>query len=525
MKKSSKKMSAASLHTPPESIYAYNTIITVMGAGGGGNNTINRLIRSGLKGIYTIAVNTDAQDLLASHADRKILIGKNITGGLGAGGDPEIGERSAEECKDILMTALEGTDMLFITCGLGGGTGTGSLPVIADIARNQGILTIAIVTMPFSDEGIIRWENAQVGLEKLKKVTDTVIVMRNDRLLELVSDLPLDQAFEKGDEILVEALSGLSNLVLKKGLINLDFADVSVILRDGPDAVIGMGASDSENRVEESVNRAITHPMLEIGNYRANSVLIYIAGGPDMTLKEARQAIQFLSQKLDPSARIIWGLHVEKNLKRAMKVLIILTGLQKLEEEINEAETYQIEELDLSSANLDKGKNFKIDEPIYEDGKSIFDIKESIFQQGESIESKPRPTKAVTKTTKLFYKILEEEAMNDLKRFERSIHFLRENLENRKALMDAKQSCKLLQASAQMFGFDEISQLLSSIGNILGNVQSRDLKLTPKVLDSLSLAMEMVVDLIENQSDGYGETGYIVDRLRELKEERFESTK
>ena len=349
--------------------------------------------------------------------------------------------------------------------------------------------------------------------------------MRNDRLLELVSDLPLNQAFEKGDEILVEALTGLSNLVLKKGLINLDFADISVVLRDGPDAVIGMGTSDSENRIQESVNRAITHPMLEIGNYRANSALIYIAGGSDMTLKEARQAIQFLSQKLDSSARIVWGLHIEKHLKHTMKVLIILSGLQKIEEERDLDETYQMEEIGLAADNLNKTKHFKVDEPIYVDGKSIFDIKESIFQQGDSTESKPRPKKAVTKTTKLFYKILEEEAMNDLKRFERSIHFLRENLDNRKALMDAKQSCKLLQASAQMFGFDEISQLLATVGSILGYVQSRDLKLTPKVLDSLSLAMEMVVDLIENQSDGYGETGYIVDRLKELKEERFESTK
>ena len=156
MKKGTKKESSTFLHTPPEPIYAYQTIITVMGAGGGGNNTVNRLMKTGLKGIQTIAVNTDAQDLIASHANRKILIGKNITGGLGAGGDPEIGERSAEESKDILMASLEGTDMLFLTCGLGGGTGTGSLPVIADIARNQGILTMAIVTMPFSDEGIIR---------------------------------------------------------------------------------------------------------------------------------------------------------------------------------------------------------------------------------------------------------------------------------------------------------------------------------------------------------------------------------
>ena len=492
-------------------IDVYNTVIKVIGTGGAGNNTLNHLMEKSPEGIETVAVNTDAQDLLETNSTRKILIGRNITGGLGAGGDPEIGERAAEESKEALTTALEGTDMLFLTCGLGGGTGTGSAPVIAQLAKDQGILTVAVVTIPFSEEGIIRWENAQIGLEKLRKSVDTLIVLKNDRLVELFPDSPLEEAFKAGDEILTNALVGLSDLILKRGLINLDFADVNTVMRDGPHAAIGLGESNSENRVEEAIKRALSHPLMEIDISGAQSALIHITVGTKISLKEAHHIIKSVAAKLDPSARIIWGVTIEKKLKDTLRIMLIVSGLK--EREI--PRTKKAEETDK--------KDFQ-NEEIFDKSRTIFDIKESILSYGSEVSPTKKPVKPLTQTTMVFYKIFEEEAAGDLKQFDRAIQLLRENPENRRALLDAKQACKLLLASAQMFGFDEIGQLLSSIEEILSCVQSREIQLNLKVIDSITLAMEMVMDLIENRSDGWGETGYIVDRLRELKENQLESS-
>lgn len=499
----------------------YHTIIRVLGTGGAGNNTIHHLKQMNIKKIETIAVNTDAQDLLEVKADKKILIGRNITGGLGAGGDPEIGERAAEESKESLIGALEETDMLFLTCGLGGGTGTGSAPVIGRLAMDQGILTTAIVTMPFSEEGIIRWENAQVGLEKLRKNVDTLIVLKNDRLMELFPNYPISKAFHAGDHLLINSLVGISELILKKGLINLDFADVSMVMRDGPNAVIGVGESDSENRVEESVRKAITHPMMEIDISGAQSALIHIMGGSDMTLKEASEVVKVVAKQLDPSAKIIWGTSIDTNLKHTIKVMLIASGLQK-KETTKVTEKYRSAS-DIESIGEESEKSLAGAKGL-DNGRTIFDIKESILSSSSEISTQVKTAKPATRTTFVFYKIFEEEAIGDLKRFDRAIHILRNNPDNRRALLDAKQSCKLIHASAQMFGFDEIGHLLSSIEQILICAQSKELQLTTKILDSITLAMEMVVDLIENRSDGKGETGYIVDRLKELKEEQLKSS-
>ncbi len=504
-----------------DSITPYKTTIKVLGVGGAGNNTVQRLMKKQFKDFETVAVNTDAQDILAVRADRKILIGKNVTAGLGSGGDPQIGERSAEESKDSIRTTIEGSDLVFLTGGLGGGTGTGAMPIIGTIARENGSLVVAVVTMPFSEEGMIRWENAQIGLEKLKKSADTVIVLRNDKLFSLFPDIPITDAFQKGDEILLNALKGISDLILQKGLINLDFADISMVIRDGPNAVIGMGESSSENRAEEAARKAISHPMMDMDITGAQSALIHILSSSDLTLKEARKVVHFVSKKLDPSARIIWGVSLDKTLKQTIRVTLVVSGLK--EQDIGSYERVEEKNIQTSDDTQEtSGLTFGMEaEPHPDRGKSIFDIKESILASGSEVSTQVVPKKTVTQTSHLFYKIFQEEASSDLKRFDQSIHQLRENSENRRALMDSVQSCKLLLASAQMFGFDEIGQLLSSIQEILLCVQSREIRLNAKLLDSITLAMELVVDLIENQSDGRGETGYIVDRLRELKEEQF----
>ncbi|MBN2031298.1 cell division protein FtsZ [bacterium] len=503
--------------TVSPTIHPYRTKIKVFGIGGAGNNTIQNIMKKGAKGIELVGVNTDAQHLFEIQADKKILIGNNITGGLGAGGDPMIGERAAEESKDILTSAIDGTDMLFITCGLGGGTGTGSAPVIGDIARNQGILTVAFVSMPFSEEGIIRWENAQIGLERLRNTVNTMIVLKNDKLVELYPDRPFIEALHAGDELLMNALFGLTNLVLRKGFINLDFADISMVMHDGPNAVIGLGESDSENRIEEAVRRAMTHPMLDTEISRAQSALIHIEGGPRMTLKETREIIKKISEKLDPNARILWGATVERHLRQKIRVILILSGLEKKVSSNERSSEYK---------ELEKESDTKIstmNDGIIQDRKAIFDIKESILTSGAKITKPAKSKKPLRQTTTVFYKIFEEEAVGDLTKLDRAIHFLRKNPDNRRALIDAKQACKLLLASAQMFGFDEIAQLLSAVEDILTGIQSKELQITSNILNSITLAIEMVVDLVENRCDGRGETGYIVDRLNGLKKEQSES--
>ena len=500
-------------------IKPYETVIKVIGSGGAGNNAIANLMKDKKRDYKTIAVNTDAQNLVQIPADHKILIGKNVTAGLGAGGDPQIGERSAEESKEEIIEAIKDTDLLFLTCGLGGGTGTGSVPVISRIARERGILTIAIVTMPFSEEGIIRWENAQIGLEKLKRNVDSLIVLRNDKLLESYPDLPILDAFKAGDEILINALESLTKIVAQKGLINLDFADLSMIMRDGPVTVIGVGESRSENRAEEVIKRALSHPMMESDIKNAQNALVHVVGGNDLTLRETRDIIKKITKELDPSARIIWGTSIEKNVNQKIKLTIIATGIP--DENLQEPEMFgQKEEVSDSSINGIFNTNELISEAKSED--SIFDIKESIVDQGSEFQLNPEKTeidvKNVSQTNQIFYKMFKNDSERDIKRFERAIHFLRKNPENRRSVQEALQSCELIYSNAQLFGFDEICELLGSIKNLLSQVKKGERKLTSKILDSITLAMEMVSDLSENQNDGHGETGYIVDRLKELAE-------
>src|SRR3989339_2126968 len=250
--------------------------LKVIGCGGGGNNSINRMADIGITGTETIAINTDAQDLLYTNADVKILIGKELTQGLGAGSIPQVGEEAAKESETEIKSKIAGSDMVFITCGLGGGTGTGSAPVVAEIAKKSGALTVAIVTVPFEMEGARRFENAMYGLERLEKYADTLIVIPNDKLLELAPDLPLHTAFKVADEILTNAVKGIAELVTKAGLVNLDFADIRAVMKSGGVALIGVGESDTENRAIEAVENAINNPLLDVDISGANGALINV---------------------------------------------------------------------------------------------------------------------------------------------------------------------------------------------------------------------------------------------------------
>ncbi|MFH1510120.1 MAG: cell division protein FtsZ [Candidatus Woesearchaeota archaeon] len=302
--------------------------IKVIGAGGGGNNTINRITEVGIVGAETVALNTDAQDLLYTTADKKILLGKESTKGLGAGADPKIGEAAAREAEHEIKQALTHADMVFITCGLGGGTGTGSVPVVAEIAKKMGALTVAVVTLPFTMEGRRRYENAVVGLEKLEQIVDTLIVIPNDKLLELAPDLPLQTAFKVADEILTNAVKGIAELVTKAGLINLDFADIKAVMQNGGVALIGVGESDTDNRAVEAVEKAISNPLLDVEISGANGALINVVGGPDMTLDEAKKVVEIISEKLDPDARIIWGAQLYEDMEKTIRVMLIVTGVK-----------------------------------------------------------------------------------------------------------------------------------------------------------------------------------------------------
>jgi cell division protein FtsZ len=305
-----------------------STKIKVVGIGGGGGNSLSRMKEIGIKGGELIAVNTDAQDLLYSGADQKILIGKELTQGLGAGSNPKIGEEAARESESEIKKRLTESDMIFITCGLGGGTGTGGAPIIANIAKKQGALAIGVVTLPFTIEGKKRIENAMNGLERLEAVVDTLIVIPNDKLLELAPELPLYTAFKIADEILTNAVKGITELVTTSGLVNLDFADIKAVMADGGVSLIGMGESDSTNRAIESVEKAISNPLLDVDISNASGALVNIIGGPDMSLDECKLIIETIANKLSPEAKLIWGAQISADMDKSIRVLLIVTGVK-----------------------------------------------------------------------------------------------------------------------------------------------------------------------------------------------------
>jgi cell division protein FtsZ len=302
--------------------------IKVIGVGGAGGNSLSRMREIGIKGGELIAVNTDAQDLLYANADKKILIGKELTRGLGAGSNPKVGQEAAKESEVEIKKKLSGSDMIFITCGLGGGTGTGAAPVIAGLAKKQGALTIGVVTLPFTIEGRKRIENAMDGLERMEAVVDTLIIIPNDKLLELAPDLPLHTAFKISDEILTNAVKGTTELVTTSGLVNLDFADIKTVMVDGGVSLIGMGESDTEKRAIDSVEKAIKNPLLDVDISGATGALVNIVGGPDMSLDECKEIIESVGNELSPDAKLIWGAQISDDMEKSMRVLLIVTGVK-----------------------------------------------------------------------------------------------------------------------------------------------------------------------------------------------------
>jgi len=303
------------------------TDITVVGCGGGGGNTVNRMHEEGIHGAKLVAANTDVQHLVNIEADTKILMGQQKTQGRGAGSLPQVGEEAALESQEEIYDAIEGSDMVFVTAGLGGGTGTGSAPVVAKAARDSGALTISIVTTPFTAEGEVRRTNAEAGLERLRDVSDTVIVVPNDRLLDAVGKMPVRQAFQVADEVLMRSVKGITELITKPGLVNLDFADVRTVMEKGGVAMIGLGESDSESKAQDSVKSALRSPLLDVDISGANSALVNVTGGNDMSIEEAEGVVEEIYDRIDPDARIIWGTSIDEELDGSMRTMIVVTGV------------------------------------------------------------------------------------------------------------------------------------------------------------------------------------------------------
>ncbi len=301
--------------------------IMIIGAGGAGNNCINRMTEMGVKGAETLAINTDVKHLQVIKADKKLLIGKDLTRGLGAGGYPDVGKRAAEESEKEIKRTLDGVDMVYLVTGLGGGTGTGSAPIIARIAKEMGAIVIGCVTMPFKIEGT-RIGKAEDGLYQLRQVCDTVIVIENDRLLKVAGDLPLEQAFGVADNLISTIIKGVTETISQPSLVNLDYADVKAIMHSGGVAAVGFGESDTKNRAEEAVIKAMTNPLLEVNYEGGTGALIHITGGKDLRLDEINMIGEYVSKQLDPDAQVIWGARINPDFGGKLRVITIITGVK-----------------------------------------------------------------------------------------------------------------------------------------------------------------------------------------------------
>jgi cell division protein FtsZ len=301
--------------------------IRVVGVGGGGSNAVNRMIAEGLSGVDFIAINTDAQALMLSEAPKRVRIGDKLTRGLGVGGDPDRGQKAAEESAEDLHQVLQGTDMVFITAGMGGGTGTGAAPTIARIARDEGALTIGVVTRPFSWEGAVRAEAARLGVEQLKESVDTLIVIPNDRLLEITDKrVSLQAAFSLADDVLRQGVQGISELITVPGLINLDFADVRTIMSEGGAALMAVGRASGENRAVEAVQQAVSSRLLDITIDGARGILFNITGGPDMSLFEVNEAASIIKQTAHPDVNLIFGAVIDDKMGDEVRITVVATG-------------------------------------------------------------------------------------------------------------------------------------------------------------------------------------------------------
>ncbi|SHH12242.1 cell division protein FtsZ [Tepidibacter thalassicus] len=334
--------------------------IKVIGVGGGGNNAVNRMIEAQLKGVEFIAINTDKQALFTSKAEQKIQIGEKLTRGLGAGANPEIGRKAAEESRDAIMQALQGADMVFVTAGMGGGTGTGAAPIVAQVAKELGILTVGVVTKPFTFEGRRRMLHAEQGIKEFKSNVDTLITIPNDRLLQVVEKkTSMLEAFRIADDVLKQGVQGISDLIAVPGLVNLDFADVQTIMREQGLAHMGIGSAKGENRAIEAAKQAIQSPLLETSIRGAKGVLLNITGGSDLGLFEINEAASLVQEASDPEANIIFGAVINEDLGDELKITVIATGFQEGQDNALDISNYK-----------EKEKNNEINNEVREERKS-----------------------------------------------------------------------------------------------------------------------------------------------------------
>lgn len=318
----------------PEQIVNSFARIKVIGLGGGGSNAVNQMVRLGVKGIDFVAINTDLQALKTASTTMTLQIGKKSTKGLGSGANPEVGRKAAEESREELAELVKGADMIFITAGMGGGTGTGASPILAEIARDMGILTVAVVTKPFSFEGSRRRELAEQGISELRQHVDTLIVIPNDRVLQIADDSTsfLD-AFRLVDDVLRQGVQGISDLIVLPGLVNVDFADVRTIMENAGSALMGIGFGSDDNRAADAAKAAISSPLLEVSIHGAKGVLFNIVGGPDMGMKEINSAAQIIADAADPDANIIFGAVVDENMKGKIKITVIAAGFDPVQDQ------------------------------------------------------------------------------------------------------------------------------------------------------------------------------------------------
>lgn len=320
-----------------ETVSSNVVVMKVVGVGGGGNNAVNRMIDCGLKDIEFIAINTDKQVLMNSKAITKIQIGEKLTKGLGAGANPEIGQKAAEESREDIMASLKGANMVFVTAGMGGGTGTGAAPVVASIAKEMGILTVGVVTKPFTTEGRRRSVQAEAGIEELRKAVDTLVVIPNDRLL-MISDKHTSvlEAFKNADDVLRQSIQGISDVIRQEGAINLDFADVKAVMKDRGLAHMGIGHAKGENKSEEAVKMAINSPLLETSIDGAKGVLLHVTGGAELSMIEANEVAEIVQQLVDIDATFIYGMGIDENLKDEIIVTVIATGFDAAPKPVSE---------------------------------------------------------------------------------------------------------------------------------------------------------------------------------------------
>ena len=320
----------------------HEDVLKVIGVGGGGNNVVNRMVRSGMQGVEFIAVNTDRQCLSASEATQKLAIGEKLTGGKGAGANPEVGRESAKESKEQITALLEGADMVFVTAGMGGGTGTGAAPVVAEIAKEKGILTVGVVTKPFNFEGRRRMEQAAQGIEELRQKVDSLVIIPNDRLQYATDEkITFANAFAIADDVLRQAVQSISDLIKTTGLINLDFADVTAVMKDAGLAHMGVGRAAGKNKAEEATRIAINSPLLETSIQGAKGIIVNITGPMDMGLEEVEQAAETVKQVADPDALFMMGTAFDDTLEDELRVTVIATGFGAVDNPVPEKEGEQ----------------------------------------------------------------------------------------------------------------------------------------------------------------------------------------